>query len=459
MPRFASQVAVNSSTLVPVASGWDTLMTAADVLIPTIAKGPIVRRPRMLAIAEWLDLDRRAIRRMQRLAARYGKGPLLLRIPGRTVAMILDGDHVHRILGDTPEPFTPASYEKVAALSHFEPKGVLVSKGSERKERRRFNDQALESHRPVHHLGESFVGVVRRELGQLSTREPLTWQRFSEAWFRIVRQVIFGAGARDDDTLSDLMYRLRQDANWAFLRPQHGDRRQRLHDRIRMYLQRAEENSLAAAMAHIPVTPQTAPEQQVPQWLFAFDAAAMATYRGLGLLAAHRDVAARRDVPFLRATVLESLRLWPTTPLLLRETTLPTTWENGVLPENTAIVIFTPFFHRDNNRLSFADSFAPEIWMEGREAQKWPLVPFSEGSAACPGRELVLMLASAALSALQSKGSVYLKFPAAAARRPSATRNAQPLRVAIWISGIAVSGPKIAAIGTCEMNRRRQVRR
>jgi hypothetical protein len=36
-------------------------MTAHD------AKGVIVRRPRMVALAEWLDLDRRAIRRLQRL--------------------------------------------------------------------------------------------------------------------------------------------------------------------------------------------------------------------------------------------------------------------------------------------------------------------------------------------------------------------------------------------------------
>src|SRR5207302_1996794 len=102
--------------------------------------------------------------------------------------------------------------------------------------------------------------------------------------------------------------------------------------------------------------------------------------------------------PFLRATVLESLRLWPTTPMLLRETLQDTDWENGTIPANTAVLIYAPFFHRDNERLSYADRFAPEVWMNEHAAKSAPLVPFSEGAAMCPGRELALFLASSMLA-------------------------------------------------------------
>lgn len=56
--------------------------TLSVVAGPNIAKGPIVRRPSMVALAERLNLDRRAVRLLQRLRARYGPGPLMLRLYG-----------------------------------------------------------------------------------------------------------------------------------------------------------------------------------------------------------------------------------------------------------------------------------------------------------------------------------------------------------------------------------------
>lgn len=183
----------------------------------------------------------------------------------------------------------------------------------------------------------------------------------------------------------------------------------------------AEPGSLAGAIARIEATSQTAPEHQITQWLFAFDPAGIATFRSLALLASHPAAAARareeisthtsanrQYLPFLRATVLESIRLWPTSPLILRESSAVTTWQNGTVPPNTTFVIFTPFFHRDDERLPYADRFAPDLWMDGQTAQSSPLIPFSEGPAICPGRYLVLLLSTAMLSALLHYSDVQL---------------------------------------------------
>jgi cytochrome P450 len=120
---------------------------------------------------------------------------------------------------------------------------------------------------------------------------------------------------------------LRSDANWAFLRPKRTALRNQFYERLNNHLARAEPGSLTSVMHATPTSTITAPSQQVPQWLFAFDPAGMTTFRTLALLASHpdqaarvrneikpRDGAAQQNLPYLRACVLESLRLWPTSP-------------------------------------------------------------------------------------------------------------------------------------------------
>ncbi|MBT2248034.1 cytochrome P450 [Arthrobacter sp. BHU FT2] len=120
-----------------------------------------------------------------------------------------------------------------------------------------------------------------------------------------------------------------------------------------------------------------------------------------------RDTSGGRQLSFLRATVLESLRLWPTTPMILRQTTREVEWDAGTMPANCGVLIFTPYFHRDGRRLPGADRFDPALWLDphGQEPgrgepggqEDWAVVPFSAGPVRCPGRHLVLLLTSALL--------------------------------------------------------------
>jgi cytochrome P450 len=418
----------------PTASVADTLKIVAQVAVPNIAKGPIIRRQAVMERAERYGFDTAAVRLLQRMRSKYGKGPLLLRLPFRSQAVLLDPDHVRRVLDESPDPFATASTEKQAALAHFEPKNALVSHGPERTARRQLNEQVLEPYHATHPLSERFLPILDEEVGllleQVDQVGELRWKDFSDAWFRIVRRIIFGDSARDDTRITDLMAELRSAGNWAFLHPRRTDLRDELHRRIRSYLERGEPGSLAAVMASRLRSPMQAPENQIPQWLFAFDPAAMATFRALALLATHPDqaeracaeatggvAAARPHRPFLRACILESLRLWPTTPLILRQTTRDTEWENGMMPAQTGVLIFAPFFHRDDERLPFAHAFHPDVWIEddpevkGFPPRIWPFVPFSGGKAHCPGQSLVLLLTSNMLAALIGDRSVRLKDP------------------------------------------------
>jgi cytochrome P450 len=111
--------------------------------------------------------------------------------------------------------------------------------------------------------------------------------------------------------------------------------------------------------------------------------------------------------------LLEAIRLWPTTPLVLRETTGDTQWEGGTMPAGSRVVIFAPYFHRDGRRIPFADRLVPRLWNGEAEtrARDWPLIPFSRGPAECPGRQVALLLGSAMLAALLRSGCPTLASP------------------------------------------------
>jgi cytochrome P450 len=268
----------------------------------------------------------------------------------------------------------------------------------------------LEPGRPLHELATPFARAIADEaavlLSEVTHEGSLGWDAFTIAWWRLVRTVVLGPGARDDETLTDLLERLRLDANWAYLHPRRNQVREQFRARLTAHLGRAEPGSLAAVIAEAGDDGTAA--DQVAHWLFAFDAAGMVTFRTLALLAAHPaalervrtdldgfDPAEPHQLGYLRACVLESVRLWPTTPMLLRETTEETAWG----PAGTTVLIFTPFFHRDAT-LSYADRFDPDVWLDGRARENPALVPFSAGPAVCPGRDLVQFCTSTMLANL-----------------------------------------------------------
>ncbi|AIG77583.1 Hypothetical protein AJAP_23660 [Amycolatopsis japonica] len=393
-----------------IASVQDTVRVALRVVLPTLAGGVIKRRPLGLAAAQKLQLDRPAVRLLCRLRSQYGPGPLRLRVPGRTIDLALSGDDVGDVLAAAPVPFSPSTKEKRAALGHFQPHGVLVSGAVERAPRREFNEEVLEPGKPLHDLAGPFAAAIGEEAASLWDGGTLDWDTFTVAWWRIVRRVTLGESAAGDDGLTDMLARLRKDGNWAYAHL----RRDRLHDQFRTrligHLERAEPGSLAEAIAAAGPAGERTMEvvaDQVAHWLFAFDAAGIVTFRALALLATHPAARERADeevadadltvpgqFPYLRACALESVRLWPTTPALLRESTADTAWG----PAGTTVLIFTPFFHRDPESLPYADRFEPGIWLDGSAAANPALVPFSAGPAICPGRDLVLFCASTMLA-------------------------------------------------------------
>jgi hypothetical protein len=83
--------------------------------------------------------------------------------------------------------------------------------------------EALESGEAVHRMAEAFAGVIEGEttglLAVAREEREFDWDAFPTVWYRIVRRVVFGRGARDGHDMADMLARLRATGNWAFLHP------------------------------------------------------------------------------------------------------------------------------------------------------------------------------------------------------------------------------------------------
>jgi len=421
----------NSPEQLPTMTVTETVAVITEVVLPNLAKGVVKRRPRMVGLSERFNAEAKSVQLLGKLRRRYGKGPVLLKLPLRSHALILNPEDADRVLENSPEPFATATWEKKQALSHFQPRQALVSHGLDRAERRQFNEDILEPDRTCHHLAERFVQVIAEEADDILRQakdngHTLDWEVFARGWFNAVRRIVLGDSAREDEELTHMLDSLRRNANWAFLHPRQTSLRKRFKERLRYYLDKGEQGSLAGSIKALPNSSSTEPEEQIPHWLFAFDPAGMAAFRTLALLATHPQQAQLADMeladpasskastlPFLRACVLESLRLWPTTPLILRESTRVTHWKRGALWAGSNIIIFTPFFHRDSHHLPAADSFDPGLWTaQGPEPKvPWPVIPFSQGPAMCPGRHVVLLATSHMVGALWKNRVLHLHDP------------------------------------------------
>lgn len=126
--------------------------------------------------------------------------------------------------------------------------------------------------------------------------------------------------------------------------------------------------------------------------------------------------------------MLESVRLWPTTPAILRELTADITMSGVQFGAGSSVLIAVPAFHRDPDLLPFANEFAPDIWLDRRAEQYPQLVPFSAGPAECPGRNLVLFVTSTVLANLLAQLQPRIGVGSSAGFEPSAAGHIQSIR-------------------------------
>jgi cytochrome P450 len=417
----------------PSASLLENVQFNETVIVPNALQGLFRRRPGRVAIATRLNVDGRAVRLMEGLRRRHGPSPLWVRPITNRALLMLDVDDVRRVLEDSPARFASDPEAKRRGMGHFQPDALTLSRGELWRDRRRFTEAVLDTPRTAHRLSDRFVNVAGEETEALLDEvavdgASLGYDSFHGAFRRIVRRIVLGDSARDDEELTDLLAQLMSDANG--LPSERSDRLEPFMDRIRAYVLAAEPGSLVGLFGEVDSAPDTRVEGQVPHWLFALqDTLSANALRALALIASHpeqrsiveSELTATDDLTgldYLRACLQEAMRLWPTTPLLSRETLVDLTWNGATVPAGTQVLIFNTFHHRDRERVEYADRFAPEAWTQGDAARDWTFNHFSHGPQGCPGVNLALLVGSAVLARLLTQAEPRLLEPQIGPERP-----------------------------------------
>jgi cytochrome P450 len=424
----------------PSASTLEGVRFTAQAVLPNVVQGLFRRRSRAVAAATKLGVDRHAAGLIRRLRRSYGPGPVWVRVMKDRALLLLEEADIRRVLEGSPEPFAADPEAKRRGFSHFQPHALTISRGEQWAERRRFTEAVLDTGQPMHRLAERFAVVCRDETSRLldtvDTAEDgqLEWERFYEAIRIITRRVVLGDAARDDTELTDLLAELMDEANG--LPKEQSEGFAPFMERLTTYVAEAEAGSLVGLFGDAPAGPQTDPVGQVPHWMFALgDTLAINAFRALALIAAHPGqrsraleeleaagpepgAAAIASLAYLEACLEEAMRLWPTTPLLSRETAAETELDGAMLPAGTQILISNSFMHRDIETHEWADRFSPEQWLDGGAAEDWAFNHFSHGPQGCPGAWIALFVGKSVLAEILGRRELELVAPKLDPERP-----------------------------------------
>jgi cytochrome P450 len=394
----------------PHASIVEGLRFTAQVAVPNVVQGLFRRRQRAAALAARTGAEGLAYSFMSGLRRSYGDGPVWIRVAKDEALLALGAEQIRFALERAPDPIAADPNPKKSGMERFQPDALTISRNPEWEDRRRFTDAVLAG--GMQQLSDQFEQVCAEEAGKLSGE--LDWDGWNRAVRRVTRRVILGDGAAGDEALSAQLGTLMDKAN-----PPGGgdpDLYERFITGVGRYVEAAEAGSLAGLFAGAPQSERTKPAGQVIHWLFALgDTLAINALRCLALLASHdperervlqtlaSDGGARLD-----ACLHEAMRLWPTTPMLARETTREVEWDGVSVPSGTQLLIVNSFNHRDRSRHEWADRFSPDQWLDGDAAEEWSFNHFSHGPQGCPGVGLSLLVGRSMLETVLRSNEVKL---------------------------------------------------
>ncbi|MFD3680155.1 cytochrome P450 [Streptomyces sp. NPDC058613] len=384
-----------------------TVQEAALGGLGALVRGLVGTRPRRT------DAVHASADALHALRARHGYAPLLLRTrSGRAVLVLLDPRDLGRFYAEPASVLAAEPPEKCRSPYAAEPAGAGCGHGAPRPEPRRTDTQALVPGLPVHPSYEPILTLLAEEARQLTTSGTLELTRVRHTVDRVARRIVLGHAAAQDERLTGWLRQLRAGGGSPGPGAEPGTRTGRSRatalslygkadERIREYARRAGRDTLLGRAAGHPGAPGRA-----HQWLAALDTLPETLLRTLLLLGAHpaeqrraaaeaTAAAAPGELPWLRACVRESLRLYPVVPDLIRVTRTETDWHGVRHPAGTAVLLPAAFHQRDPEHVPAAHAFVPGRW-KGRGAdQDIRMAPFGHGAGRCPGDQLGLLVTAA----------------------------------------------------------------
>ena len=408
----------------PEASIGESVKFVVNGLAPALVRGLFSPRPKAMKLLTKLDADRRATEVLAGLRRKHGgEGVRLL---GGRIVTLWGRDAIAEVLDKSADVYASDSGAKGKGMSHFQPDALTLSRGDEWKDRRAFAEAVLAMSERIHPDGKRFVTVVADEVSRLRIESTLEWSDFETLFDRITLRVVFGDRARDDQELTELLEKLMGEAN-RLVGLDTNDEYFEFYGAIERHLRDPEPGSLVARIPDAPQTDKTRVTHQIPHWVFAMrDTLGANTFRALAAVVADPDVEKRAReetdgadltdpqaidrMRFLEGCLHEAMRLWPTVPLIARETTRETELAGEKLDEGTQVMILNTFNHRDPDDVPNADALDAERWQNGASGD-YKFNHLSNGTQDCPGGPLVLLIGKAVIANVLNAHELSLRDP------------------------------------------------
>jgi cytochrome P450 len=370
-----------------------------------------------------LDGDRRAVATLAALRRRHdGEG---IRLLGGRLVVLWGTESIRQVLDHSADLYASDAGAKAKGMSHFQPDALTLSRDGEWRNRRTFTEAVLATSQRMHPSAAHFLEVIKEEVTQMRLGAQLAWDHWERLFDHITLRIIFGDQARSDQRLTELLEKLMQQSN-RLVGLKHGDDYYEFYGALERRLRDPGRHSLLARLQDAPQDERTRVVQQIPHWMFAMrDTLAANAYRGLALIVSDPKVEKRvrqklddadltdpesiDAMSYLEGCLQEAMRLWPTTPLLARETTRPAPVSGEELDPGTQVMLLNVFNHRDPDHVDGADQLMPERWQSG--ARDYRFNHLSNGSQDCPGGPLVLLLGKAVIARIMTEYTLRLENP------------------------------------------------
>ena len=412
---------------IPSVSIAESVAFNISQIVPFYLRGIFTKNKFWISFLNKVQSDPLGVNFVRRLRRKYKSAYFYIYLLKTKALVVLDVDSIRHVLDHSPIPYAADPDLKRRGMSHFQPNALTISRGAEWEDRRRFNEAVLASDRRVHPSADQFLGAIDQATSLLTANAGrfLVWDHFDHLFKRVTLEIIFGREARDDTALADRLTAMMREGNRVFLL---GKSREfdLFYRRIRYYLASGQTGSLAAVCKHAPSTAKTRVENQIPHWMFAMmETLATNTMRALALIVSQPgvEVRVRQEIQengtatpagvdrliLLEGCVQEAMRLWPTTPMLMRQTVEDDILGGNIIPAGTQVVILNGFNHRDWETNPDAGSFSPDFWLDKRSDYRFNHL--SNGTQVCAGKSLALFIAKAVLATLLARGRYVLKRP------------------------------------------------
>lgn len=400
----------------------DTLRFNLRYVVPNILQGLFIRRPRWVAL--FARLDDGFVSAGPRLRGLYGRNAAWVRFLSKPSLLLFDREVIQRVLDNSPDVYGPPA-AKCRGMAHFQPAAVTVSAGVDWQRRRAFNVAALGDPYADMELAAMVHAVCAEEGAALGAKAELRWADFAHTSQSIMLRVIFGRADEDHRVAHEMLRALMSRANWLIVRPSLR-RLQAYQARLQELIASAARGSLAFRARSLPGAASIPIADQVTHWMFAMsDTLCENVARAAGVIHAiprTRDLA-RQEVQnvnlrnptapgllkYIRACLEETMRLWPSTPFIVRKALHADTICGQRITPGDQLVIPNVLNHVDPTAIAAALEWYPERWLE--HSQPSNFYHLSGGAQSCAGAEIARYVGTQFLAQLVNSGEFHTRNP------------------------------------------------